>query len=195
MPAAQPTPATVILQRLGQGDAGAEAELLALVYAELRGMADAELRGERVDHTLQATALVHEAWLRLVDGSATDWTGRAHFYGAAARAMRQVLVDHARARGAAKRGGGRARTPLDESLALYESRALDVLALDEALQRLAAADARAARIVELRFFGGLEIAEIAAALDVSVPTVERSWRMARAWLRAELDPDEAEAGA
>ena len=186
-PATDPAPATAILSRLGAGDGSAQAELLALVYAELHRMAENALRGERVGHTLQATALVHEAWLRLVDQRTTDWNGRAHFFGAAARAMRQILVDHARARGAAKRGGGATRGLLDDSLLVYEARALDLLALDEALGRLAAADERAARIVELRFFAGLEMAEIAEVLGVSVPTVERGWRLARAWLRSELE--------
>jgi RNA polymerase sigma factor (TIGR02999 family) len=178
---------TSILQRLGAGDGGAQAELLTLVHAELHRMAQQALRGERPGHTLQATALVHEAWMRLVDARATDWSGRAHFFGAAARAMRRILVDHARARAAAKRGGGLARAALDESLLAYEERSLDLLALDEALERLAVADARAARIVDLRFFAGLEMTEIAEVLLVSVPTVERGWRMARAWLRSELE--------
>ena len=190
---AAPAPASVILQRLGAGDRAAEAELLALVHAELHALARSALRSERAGHTLQATALVNEAWLRLVDGNSTDWAGRAHFFGAAARAMRQVLVDHARARAAAKRGGGRARQEYDEaglldaSLDAYEDRALDLLALDEALARLARADPRAARVVELRFFTGLEMAEVARVLAVSVPTVERDWRLARLWLRAEIE--------
>ena len=195
-----PAPATAILQRLGAGDRAAEAELLGLVYAELRALAASALRGERAGHTLQPTALVHEAWLRLVGAGPTDWTCRAHFFGAAARAMRQVLVDHARARGAAKRGGGRGRVEADEaslldlSVAAWEERALDLLALDEALQRLAAADPRAARVVELRFFAGLEMAEVARVLSVSLPTVERDWRLARLWLRAEIEGGARAAG-
>jgi len=184
----QPTAATVLLRRLGAGDGEAANALLELVYTELRGMARHALRGERADHTLQATALVHEAWLRLVDPATVDWSGRAHFFGAAARSMRQILVDHARARGAAKRGGRFARQPLDDSLAAYEDRALDLLALDEALAKLAVHDARLAQIVELRFFAGCELAEIARLLEVSVPTVERGWRQARAWLRTAIEP-------
>lgn len=183
-----PTAATTLLQRLGAGDSSAGDALLGLVYDELHRLAQAALRAERKDHTLQATALVHEAWLRLVGTQAFDARGRAHFFGAAARSMRQILVDHARSRGAVKRGGAATRLPLDEALLLWEERALDLLGLDEALGRLAAHDERLARIVELRFFAGCEMAEVAAQLGVSVPTVERSWRLARAWLRAELDP-------
>ncbi len=187
-------PATVLIQRAGAGDAAAAEELLRVVYGELRQLAAAALSRERAGHTLQPTALVNEAWLRLA-GPSAGWSGRGHFFGAAGRAMRQVLVDHARARNAGKRGGGRASVELDESLLAWESRALDLLALDEALAELSRVDERAVRIVELRFFAGLEMAEVARALELSLPTVERGWRMARLWLRARLDPGAAGAAA
>lgn len=186
-------PATVLIQRAGAGDRAAAEELLRVVYGELRELAASALSRERAGHTLQPTALVHEAWLRLA-GPDAGWNGRGHFFGAAARAMRQVLVDHARARNAAKRGGGRAAVELDEALLAWESRALDLLALDEALAELARVDERAVRIVELRFFAGLEMDEVARALELSLPTVERGWRMARLWLRARLEPGAAGAG-
>ncbi|MCB9898357.1 MAG: sigma-70 family RNA polymerase sigma factor [Planctomycetes bacterium] len=179
--------ATVLLQRLSHGDLAAADELLPLVYHELHGLARRLMSGERDNHTLQATALVNEAYLRLVDQAGTDWESRAHFLRTAARAMRNVLVDHARTRNADKRGGKRARVPLDDALAAYEARALDMLALDTALERLSEMDEQLAQLVELRFFAGLTIPETAKILGVSTPTVERGWRVARLWLRAEIE--------
>jgi RNA polymerase sigma factor (TIGR02999 family) len=156
--------------------------LLKLVYDDLRARADALMRHERGDHTLQATALVHEAWLRLVDRGSVGWEDKTHFFAVAARALRRVLVDHARTRRRDKRGGGAPRLPFnDEMLAAYED-AVDLVAMDDALAKLHNEDEEAARIVELRFFGGLGHDEIATVLDVSTRTVERRWRFARAWL-------------
>jgi RNA polymerase sigma factor (TIGR02999 family) len=169
-------------------------ELLPLVYGEMRRQAARYLRSQPPGHTLQTTALVHEAYLRLVgpDGAGADWQGRAHFFGVAAQAMRSILVDHARARRAAKRGGGLRALTLSAAEAAgtrangaVESE-VDVVALDEALARLAALDPRQARVVELRYFGGLNIEETAYTLGVSHSTVEREWRTARLWLRREL---------
>jgi RNA polymerase sigma-70 factor, ECF subfamily len=185
---------TALLRAWGQGEQTALHELLPLVYGELRRQAARRLRAQPPGHTLQATALVHEAYLRLVDRdtAGTDWQDRSHFFAVAARAMRSVLVDHARARRAAKRGGGARALTLetaDASGALADRSSdpgLDVEALDEALTRLAALDPRQARVVELRYFGGLSIEETAQALGVSHATVEREWRTARLWLRREL---------
>ena len=176
----------------GLGEEGGEKplaeELLPLVYDELRRLARHYMRGERPDNTLQATAVVHEAYLKLVDRSRVDWQGRTHFLAVSARVMRRLLIDHARGRDRLKRGGGWRRVTLDEVLVPAEP-GLDreeLLALDAALEKLARLDERQARIVELRSFGGLETAEIAALLDVSERTVERDWHFARAWLRREL---------
>lgn len=179
--------ATVLLNRLADGDAAAADALLPLVYQELHGLARRMMGDERAQHTLQATALVNEAYLRLIDQSGANWESRSHFLRTAARAMRNVLVDHARARNADKRGGKRGRVPLDDALAMYEDRALDMLALDTALGALAEMDAQLAHLVELRFFAGLTIPETAKVMGVSTPTVERGWRVARLWLRAEIE--------
>jgi len=157
-----------------------------LVYAELRRLASGYLRRENPAHTLQTTALVHEAYLRLVDQTRTDWKDRAHFMGVAAQLMRRVLVDHARTRLAAKRGGGALRVGLDENVAGGGERLADLLALDGALVRLAAMDPEQSRIVEMRYFSGLSIEETAEAMGVSPRTVKREWRSARAWLYSEL---------
>jgi RNA polymerase sigma factor (TIGR02999 family) len=159
---------------------------MALVYGELHRVAEAYMRRERRDHTLQPTALVHEAFLRLSEGASVSWTDRSHFFRLAARAMRRILTDHARRVRAAKRGGG-GKVPLRESKLRIAALDLDVLALDEALGRLAELDPRQATIVELRFFGGLTVEETAKALDLSAITVKRDWRSARAWLKSELD--------
>jgi RNA polymerase sigma factor (TIGR02999 family) len=192
-----PLQATALLQRAAEGDRGAREELLGLLYRELHALAEAQMRGERADHTLQPTALLNEAWIRLVETpgdpasglrgpAAGHCRGRSHFLCTAARAMRNVLVDHARRRAARKRGAPAERVALDEALAPYEDRALDLVALDETLERLGARDAELARVVELRFFGGLTAQETAAALGLSVRQVEGAWVTARGWLRQEL---------
>jgi RNA polymerase sigma factor (TIGR02999 family) len=170
--------------RLGRRDA--LDRLLPLVHDELHRIAAGYMRRERADHTLQPTALVNEAYLRLVDQRDVEWRDRAHFLGVAAQLMRMILVDHARARRAAKRAGGAERVPLDETVLVGGERDIDLLALDEALGRLAAFDAGLCRVVELRYFGGLTTRETAEVLGVSPATVEREWATARGWLRREL---------
>jgi RNA polymerase sigma factor (TIGR02999 family) len=178
---------TGLLQAWASGDQAALDQLLPLVYDDLRRQARRYMRAQPAGHTLQTTALVHEAYLRLVGQSAVEWTGRAHFFGVAAKAMRSILVDHARARNAAKRGGSARAITLDEGAGIAGPEpGVDVLALDEALGRLAELDARKSQLVELRYFGGLGIDEAAAVLDVSAATVKREWTTARAWLRREL---------
>jgi RNA polymerase sigma factor (TIGR02999 family) len=180
---------TDLLRAWAAGDPAALDELLPLVYDELRRQARRYMRAQPPGHTLQTTALVHEAYLRLVGQSHVDWQGRAHFLGVASKAMRSILVDHARARSAAKRGGAARAVTLDEAGGLADAssqRGVDVLALDEALARLAELDARKSHLVELRYFGGLGIEEAAAVLGVSPATVKREWTTARAWLRREL---------
>jgi RNA polymerase sigma factor (TIGR02999 family) len=172
-------------------DPAAEERLLALVYPELRRLAASLMQRERPGHTLAPTALVHEAYLKLVDGARTEWRDRAHFLGVAARAMRQVLVDHARAKGAAKRGGGWRRVTFDESAEPGVPGETGILEVDDALTRLAEADPRGARGAELHLFGGLTTAEIALVLGVSPRTVESDWAMARLWLARELRPEGA----
>jgi RNA polymerase sigma factor (TIGR02999 family) len=180
---------TRILGRIVAGDESAKEQLLQTAYDELRALAGRLMKQERPDHTLQPTALVNEAALRLLQEDALErMPNRAYFFGTMATAMRRVLVDHARARRAGKRGGDGERTPLDAVVdQLQETQQLDLLALDEALARLEALSERQARIVSLRFFGGLELAEIARQLEVSLSTVEKEWRMARAWLRQQLE--------
>jgi len=175
---------TRLLLDLSNGRREATDELLPLVYAELRELAARLLRNERPDHTLQPTALVHEAYLRLVDQRVGTWENRAHFLGIAAQAMRRILVDHARRRGTAKRRG--ARVTLDDAVAPPTGPSVDLLEIDAALGRLAGLDARQARVVELRFFGGLTLEETAAVLGVGPATVKRDWTVARAWLHREL---------
>jgi RNA polymerase sigma factor (TIGR02999 family) len=160
--------------------------IVPLVYDELRQLAGRQIQGESPGHTLQATALVNEAWLRLVEQRHRDWANKGHFLAIAATAMRRVLINHARARGARKRGGDAGRVSLFESVAIFEERAEDLLALDEALDALAEVDDRKRRVVELRFFAGLACEETARVLDVSERTVERDWRLAKAWLRREM---------
>ena len=168
------------------GDQGALDHLIPAVYDELHRVAAAYLRREPAGHTLQPTALVHEAYLRLVDESRVDWHSRAHFFGAAARLMRQILVDHVRRRHAAKRGGGAFKVTIDEASASYAPPDLDLLALDSALTELAALDPQQSRVVEMRFFGGLSIEETAEVLAVSPATVKRDWTTAKAFLRRRL---------
>ncbi len=168
------------------GDAAAAAELFPIVYEELRRLAASALRRERTDHTLQPTALVHEAFLRLAETPGTSWENRAHFVAVAARVMRRVLVDHARGRNALKRGNGEIRVPIDDVDVPAVGQDVDLVALDDALARLAMLDERQARIVELRFFGGLSVPETAALIGASERTVKRDWQVARAWLTREL---------
>lgn len=180
------TDVTRLLNKAGDGDESAVNRLMPLVYDELRALAESCLQSERPDHTLQATALVNEAYLRLVKQEEVEWKNRSHFFAVAAQAIRRILVDHARTHGRAKRGGGRQRVKLDEDIAVREERELDLVALDEAMEKLAALNERQARIVELRFFGGLGLKEVAEFLGVSPRTVDGDWSMARAWLRREL---------
>lgn len=185
----EPPPADVtqVLLDWSRGDRTALDRLMPLVYAELRALAHRSLRHERTGHTLQGTALVHEAYLKLVDQRQVRWQDRAHFFAVAAQIMRRILVDHARRHGAAKRGSGKPVLPLGEADATaVAAPLLDWLALDRALDRLAALDERQARIVELRSFGGLTIEETAEVLQVSQATVKNEWSLARAWLYREL---------
>ena len=178
-----PTPeVTQILSEVREGAEGASERLFPVVYQELRRLAGSFMGRERSDHTLQPTALVHEAFLRLVGAENTDWKGRSHFFAVAARAMRRILIDHARKRHAAKRGGSAQRLSLQESALPPWERDEYLMALDEALNRLAEIDERQARVVELRFFGGMTIEQTAEVLGIGHATVERDWQMARAWL-------------
>lgn len=179
------SPVTGLLQRWRGGDPAALDELFPLVYEELRRLAGHFMRGERASHTLQATALVHEAFLRLVDMK-VSWQDRAHFLSVAARAMRRILVDHARAKGSARRGGGAPALSLDEALIVDAGPRPAIIRMDEALGRLAGLDARKGQVVELHYFGGLTQDEIAEVLAVSTSTVERELRQARAWLHREM---------
>lgn len=180
------TPLTVLLERARIGDAGASDALYASVYDELKRIAHRQLRRQPAGHTLVSTALVHEAWMRLAPREAGSYHDSAHYLNAAASAMRSVLVDYARRRNAAKRGSGVPPTALDEVLDGYEERSLDVVAVNDALGNLEVHDGQLARIVELRVFGGLTIAETAHAIDSSSSTVERGWRTAKAWMKLEL---------
>ncbi len=182
---------THLLREWAGGDQKAADRLVPMLYGELRALAGSYLRQERREHTLQATALVHEAWVRLVESNGIEWHDRGHFVGVAARVMRRVLVDHARRRGAAKRGGDAVRVTLAEAAEFAGVRPPDVVALDEALREFEALDPDKARIVELRFFGGLSIEETAAHLGLSTATVNRHWRRARNWLYRRLRQEEA----
>jgi RNA polymerase sigma-70 factor (ECF subfamily) len=186
MPEASPG-VTELLQAWSDGDEDALERLVPLVEAELRQLARAYMRRERREHTLQTTALINEAFLRLTDARRVRWQDRSHFLGISARLMRRVLVDHARLRGYQKRGGGALRVTLHEGLVMSADPALDVVALDHALDALAQADVRKSRVVELRFFGGLSVEETADVLDVSTDTVKRDWRLAKLWLLRELE--------
>ena len=180
---------TGLLVAWGNGDESVLEELMPIVHGELRRLARRMMRGERGNHTLQTTALVNEAYLRLVDLNRVRWQDRAHFFAMSARLMRRILVDHARSRNYQKRGGALRRVSLDEALVVSEERGTDLVALDDALEALAAVDPRKSQVVELRFFGGLSIEEAAEALQVSGETVLRDWRFARAWLRRELSEE------
>ena len=184
-----PPDVTALLGEWGRGNPTALNQLLPLVYAELRRVAARQLRSERGNHTLQPTALVHEVFIRLVDQRQVDWQDRAHFFGVAANVMRRILVDHARRHAARKRGDGVRCVSIDEAKDVAASNEMPILALDQALERLESVDADMARIVELRAFGGLTLEEAAHMLGVSLSTVKRDWRTAKAWLTRELGPD------
>jgi RNA polymerase sigma factor (TIGR02999 family) len=180
-----------LLADWGQGNEEAREALIPMVYNELRRQARRHLRGERPDHTLESAALVNEAYLRLVRQDAPQWQNRAHFFGVAAQLMRHILVDHARKRIAVKRGAGAPLLALDPELAPAQKPGIDLVALDDALDKLSAIDTKQTRLIELRFFGGLSIEEAAVVLGVSPATVKREWVTARAWLRRELKRDAA----
>jgi RNA polymerase sigma-70 factor (ECF subfamily) len=177
---------TELLVRFRQGDRVAEAQLIPVVYAELRRLASLCFNRERRDHTLEPTALVHEAFLRMTNENQPQWQNRAHFFGVAARLMRQILVDYARRHRTRKRGGSQEKLTLDAALSFTEEKSAEVVMLDEALGRLSEQDERQARIVEMRFFGGLKMEEIAEVLEISPRTVKRDWTIARAWLHQEI---------
>ncbi|MDQ3744128.1 MAG: sigma-70 family RNA polymerase sigma factor [Acidobacteriota bacterium] len=186
MPDDPQTGVTQLLREAGRGDSQAVGLLFERVYDELRSIARGYLRDERTEHTLQATALVHEAYLRLVGAEQIEWQNRAQFFSIAAQVMRHILVDHARRHAAGKRGSGERRLSLDEAVSFAEERDVNLVALDDALKTLETLDSEQARIVELRFFGGLSIKEIAEVLGVSETTVSRKWNTAKLWLRAQL---------
>jgi RNA polymerase sigma factor (TIGR02999 family) len=178
-----------ITQMLRQAQAGSRDaldDIFPIIYRELRQIASRQLVGERADHTLQPTALVHEAYMRLINQHSVDWQNRAHFFSIAAETMRRILVNHAVQRNAQKRGAGATRIELDEAVSYYDQRELDLVALDDALKSLAEFDPKQAKIVELRIFGGLTVEETASVLDVSESTVKREWRMAKSWLKTRL---------
>jgi RNA polymerase sigma factor (TIGR02999 family) len=177
---------TQLLVDWGNGNHAALDQLMPLVYTELRQLAHRYMRRERPGHTMQTTALIHEAYLRLVDQTQVRWQHQAHFFGIAARIMRQILIEHARSHTRAKRGGGAGTIALDEAAIVSQARATELLALDDALERLAAIDPRKSRVVELRFFGGLSVEEAAIVLNVAPNTVLRDWRLAKAWLHREI---------
>ena len=181
-----PAGITALLQQIKQGDVAAESELMPLIYHQLRAIARNQMGRERPDHSLQATILVHDAFLQLVGNSQIDWSNRAHFFALASRAMRRMLIDHARAAHAQKRPGARQKVELESALVFVEGQATDLLALDEALARLAEWDPRQSRVVEMHFFGGLGFDEIAEVLSISDRTAKRDWAMARAWLYRQL---------
>jgi RNA polymerase sigma-70 factor (ECF subfamily) len=170
-----------------KGDAKALEKLMPAVYDELRRMAGYYLRGEQPGHSLQPTALVHEAYLRLIDQTKVEWHNRAHFFGVAAQMMRRILIDHAKAKHRAKRGGATPRISLDEVVPFTDERAAELVALDEALQTLAEIDERKSRVVELRYFGGLTVDETATVLGISDKSVMRDWKLAKAWLYDEIN--------
>lgn len=177
---------TILLAELTKGNKEAAAKLISIVYDELRRLAGAYMRRERSDHTLQTTALVHEAYLKLVEQRSVNWRNRTHFFGIAAQAMRRILVDHARGHLREKRGGGLQAVPMDEALVFAPEQSEEFLKLDAALERLTKLDPRQGKIVELRFFGGLTVEQTADLLSISPMTVKRDWSMAKAWLHGEL---------
>lgn len=185
-----PTQITQLLRAWNQGDLASRDRLITLLYKTLRQLAEGYLRQERANHTLQATALVNEAFLRLANGSKIEWQNRAHFFGVAARIMRQILVEYARSHNRLKRGSGITLLTLDEAIETATENNLDLLALDDALTSLATFATRQAQIIEMRFFGGLSIEEVAAVLHIAPITVKREWKEARIWLYRELSREE-----
>ena len=185
-----PEEITQLLMSWSQGDKAALDQLVPLVYPELRRLAKRHMNRENPGHTLQTSALINEAYLKLVDQQNVEWQNRAHFFAVAAQVMRHILVDHARTRNYAKRGGGAPRVVLDEAIALTAQRAAELVALDEALKDLATLDGRRSQIVELRFFGGLSLEETAEAMNISPSTVQREWRAAKAWLHHTMSKTE-----
>jgi RNA polymerase sigma-70 factor (ECF subfamily) len=177
---------TALLGQLVKGDDDAASKLIPIVYDELRRLAAGYMRRERKEHTLQPTALVHEAYVKLIEQRAVDWQGRAHFFGIAAQIMRRILIDHARGHLRDKRGGGMIPVPLDEALVFSPERSSELVRLDASLERLAKLDPRQSRIVELRFFGGLNVEQTAELLGISAKTVKRDWSMAKAWLHGDM---------
>jgi len=177
---------TFLLRQVARGDSEAASQLIPLVYDELHRVAERHLRLERPNHTLQPTALVHEAYLKLVAQRDANWQNKTHFFAVASQVMRRILVDYARGRLRSKRGGNQTKLPLDDALAISTERCDELLALDEALERLAKFDERQCRVVELRFFGGLTVEETATVLGISPKTVKREWSMAKAWLYGEM---------
>jgi len=184
---------TQLLAAAGQGDTDARNALFALVYDELRALARQHLQFERPDHTLQATALAHEAYIRLARPQEKGWANRGHFFAACATAIRRILVEHARARGRRKRGGQHQQVPLTSSLLVADDNHFDIIALDEALVLLNKLDPQRAKVVELRFFGGMTVEETADFMNLSLPTVVRYWRLAKAWLYRELSGQTSDA--
>ena len=183
---------TQMLHDWSHGDQEVLDKLVPVVYEELRRQAARYLKRERPGHTLQTTALIHEAYIRLIDQKNVHWQNRAHFYAISAKLMRRILVDHARSRQAAKRGGSDIKLPLEEAMSAPEGREVDIVALDEALERLAAIDPQQSRVVELKFFSGMSVEETAEVLGVSTRTVKRDWNVAKAWLRREISEGEVE---
>lgn len=188
--AALPNEVTQLLINWSRGDKTALDELIPLVEAELRRLARHYMARESPDHTLQTSALINEAYIKLIEQQDVPWQNRAHFFAVAAKVMRHILVDHARKHRYAKRGGGARKIPFEDVVARIDQKANELVALDDTLQRLAAMDPRKSQIIELRFFGGLSIEETAAVMKISSPTVQREWRSARAWLRRELSNKE-----
>jgi RNA polymerase sigma factor (TIGR02999 family) len=185
-----PQEITQLLMNWSQGDRAALDQLVPLVYPELRRLAKRHMGRENPDHTLQTSALINEAYLKLVDQQGVEWQNRAHFFAMAAQVMRHILVDHARTRNYAKRGGGAPKVALDEATTLTERRAAELIALDDALRGLAKLDERRSQIIELRFFGGLSLDETAEVMNISPSTVQREWRAAKAWLHHTMtNPD------
>lgn len=185
-----PKDVTVLLSEINNGNSSAPEELLPLVYIELRKLAGSYLKRERSNHTLQPTALVHEAYIRLVDWQNTNWQNRTHFFAVAAQIMRNILVDHARKKKAEIHGGNLQKLALDEAISFSQMKEVDLVDLDDALRSLAKLDERQAKIVELRFFGGLTLEETAHALGISVKTVSREWNFTKAWLYRRLNNDQ-----